>query len=264
MKRTLTAAAAVLASGAGAVGFAATANAVESPQLPAELPTDNNLAQTAYHFAGTLHSAKQTVGDVVPLEQQLAGRSTGGDPLAPITGALGGGNPLGSLLGGGNPLGNLLGGGLLGGATGGRTLDPSNALGVLPIGDVIPAGQTLPAPKTGGPADDLLPSGIGSALDPAQLGVPQTKPAQLPPAEQNPDLVGEALSGVLAGSPVGGTELPVGKAGDPLGSLTGPEGPLGGLTGSLPIGKVAPASPLDKVNDLLAHGPLGGTNQLGG
>ncbi|MCI2421927.1 hypothetical protein MOQ72_31280 [Saccharopolyspora sp. K220] len=267
MKRTLTAAAAVLASSAGAVGFAATANAAETPQLPAELPTDNNLAQTAYHFAGTLHSAKQTVGDVVPLEQQLAGPSNRQLPLGSLSGLLGG-TPLGGLLGGatggqGLAPSNALGG-LLGGATGGRSLDPSSTLGALPIGEVIPAGQTLPAPKSGGPADDLLPPGTGSALDHATAGTPETKPAQLPPAEQNPDLVGEALSGVLAGSPVGDTELPVGKAGDPLSGITGPEGPLGGLSGGLPIGKATPAAPLDKVNDLLSHGPLGGTNQLGG
>jgi hypothetical protein len=247
MKRTFTAAAAVLAGGAGAVGFAATANAAETTQLPAELPTDNNLAQTAYHFAGTMHSAKETVGDVVPLEQQLSGRTApGGDPLGGVTGLLEG-TPASSLLGG---------------VAGGKSLDPGSAVGSLPVGDVIPAGQTLPAAKTGGPTDDLLSSGAGSVLDSMQPGTPQTKPAQMP--EQDVDLVGEALSGVLAGSPVGGSELPTAKGSDPLSGITGPEGPLGGLTKGLPIAKSAPTAPLDQVNDLLSHGPLGGTNQLGG
>src|SRR5262249_45541660 len=95
MKRTFTAAAAVLASSAGAVGLAATVHAVETPQLPAELPTDNNLAQTTYHFAGAVHSARLAVGDVVPLEKKVSGRNFGGDPLAPVNGVLGN-SPLGT------------------------------------------------------------------------------------------------------------------------------------------------------------------------
>jgi hypothetical protein len=251
MKRTLTAAAAVLASGAGAIGFAAAANAAETPQLPAELPTDNNLAQTAYHFGGTLHSANQAVGDVVPLERQLAGRTTpGGDPLGDLTGLLEG-TPVTSLLGG---------------VTGGKSLDPSldlsNVAGSLPVGDVVPAARTLPAPKTGGPTDDLLSPVAGSTLNSAQPGMPQTKPAQVP--EQNTDLGGEALDGVLTGSPNGGSELPTARGGDPLGGITDLEGPLSGLTNGLPIARSAPADPLEDVNDLLSHGPLGGTHQLGG
>ncbi|MEV0697429.1 hypothetical protein AB0I53_05860 [Saccharopolyspora sp. NPDC050389] len=234
MKRTLTAAAAVLVGGAGAVGFAATANAAETPQLPAELPTDNNLAQTAYHFAGTLHSAQQTVGDVVPAEEHLTGRSGGGDPLGGVTGALGG-----------SPLG---------GVTGGKSLDPSSALGAVPVGDVVPALQAAPMARTGGPANDLLPPGVDSTLQ----GAPQTKPAQ-----QDVDLVGEAVHGVASSTPVAGSQLPLAKSGDAIGGLTGPQGPLGGLTNGLPVGKTDPTTALDKVNDVVSHGPLGGVNQLG-
>ncbi|MEV0082097.1 hypothetical protein [Saccharopolyspora sp. NPDC050642] len=228
MKRTLTAAAAVLVGGAGAVGFAATANAAETPQLPAELPTDNNLAQTAYHFGGTLHSAQQTVGDVVPVEEHLAGRS-GGDPLGGVTGALGG-------------------------VTGGKNLDPNNVLGATPVGGVVPALQASPVARTGGPTNDLLPIGADSALP----GGAQTKPAQ-----QDVDVVGEAVHGVASSTPLAGSQLPLSRSGDALGGIAGPQGPLGGLAGNLPVGKTDPTTALDKVNDVVSHGPLGGVNQLG-
>ncbi|SDY12802.1 hypothetical protein SAMN05216215_102084 [Saccharopolyspora shandongensis] len=243
MKRTLTAAAAVLVGGAGAVGFAATANAAETPQLPAELPTDNNLAQTAYHFAGTLQSAQQTVGDVVPVEERIAGRSGGGEALGGLTGALGS-TPAGSLLGG---------------VTGGKSLDPSSALGAVPVGDVVPALSVSPVARTDGPTNDLLPIGVDSALP----GTPQTKPAQLPPAQQDVDVVGEAVHGVASSTPLAGTQLPLSRSGDALGGITGPQGPLGGLTGELPVGKTDPTTALDKINDVVSHGPLGGVNQLG-
>ncbi|MEU5847246.1 hypothetical protein [Saccharopolyspora shandongensis] len=243
MKRTLTAAAAVLVGGAGAVGFAATANAAETPQLPAELPTDNNLAQTAYHFAGTLQSAQQTVGDVVPVEERLAGRSGGGDTLGGLTGALGS-TPAGSLLGG---------------VTGGRSLDPSSALGAVPVGDVVPALSASPVARTGGPTNDLLSPAVDSALP----GTPQTKPAQLPPAQQDVDVVGEAVHGVASSTPLAGAPLPLSRSGDALGGVTGPQGPQGSLTGELPVGKTDPTTALDKVNDVVSHGPLGGVNQLG-
>ncbi len=84
MKRTLTAAATLVAGGAGVVGFAGTA-AADTPQLPAELPVDNNVAQTAYHTAATMDSATKVVGDVVPAPEKLTGQSArsadGGGPL---------------------------------------------------------------------------------------------------------------------------------------------------------------------------------------
>ncbi|WP_019855837.1 hypothetical protein [Actinopolyspora mortivallis] len=64
MKRTVSAAAALLAGSAGAVGLAGTAVA-ETPALPSELPTDGSTAQAAHHTATTLHSAEKVVGDVV-------------------------------------------------------------------------------------------------------------------------------------------------------------------------------------------------------
>ncbi|MBF6511002.1 hypothetical protein [Saccharopolyspora hirsuta] len=251
MKRTLTAAAAVLVSGAGAVGLATTANAAETPQLPAELPTDNGLAQTAYHTAATLHSAQKTVGDVVPLEEQLTGRSA--DPVGDLAGGLTGGLPTGDLLG------------AVTGAAGGKSLDPS-ALGGLPVdqvGQVLPVGQTLPAGKSG--TNDLLPPGVDSSLNQMQPSVPQTKPAPLP--AQDVDLVGETVNGVVDSTPLG-------RTGDLLGAADGATGVVGDLTGglpqTLPVGKATPAAQVlppgvgDKVNDLASHGLLGGNTQLGG
>ncbi|MER7082911.1 hypothetical protein SAMN02982929_06854 [Saccharopolyspora kobensis] len=235
MKRTLTAAAAVLVSGAGAVGFAGAANA-ETPQLPAELPTDNNLAQTAFHAAGTLHSAQQTVGDVVPLGKQLSGRS--GDQVGGLAG--------GALAGltQGDVVGNLAG----------------KTLGSLPVGDVVPAGQTLPAGRSG--AEQLLPPGVAPALEQLQPSTPQTKPAPLPAQDVN--VVGETVNGVVGTTPLG-------RTGDLLGVAEGTTGVVSDLTGglpqTLPVGRatpdVLPGGTGEKVNDLLAHGPLGGVNQLG-
>ncbi|GAA0510457.1 hypothetical protein GCM10011581_00370 [Saccharopolyspora subtropica] len=227
MKRTFTAAAAVLASSAGAVGLAATANAADTPQLPAELPTDNNLAQTTYHVAGTVHSAKRTVGDVVPVEEHLTGRTAPGGPL----------DGLGDILGG-SPLRGVLGGA--------RSLDPTNPLGVVPVGEVL-GDQSQPASRTTG----VLPP--EAALAPGQAAAPQTR---LP---SGTELVDEAVDGVVAGTSLGRHALPLSRSGDALNNLTEPLG----ITGNLPLGKSAPTSPLDTVNDLLSHGPLGGTNQLG-
>ncbi|MDR7301701.1 hypothetical protein [Haloactinomyces albus] len=119
MKRTLTAAATLLASSAGAVGFAGTAAAAEAPELPDQLPVDNGVAQTAYHAVGTVHSATTTVGEVVPMQEQstaarsgdLPGGLSGDENGGPLGGLTGGGSPLGGLTGGGSPLGGLTGGG---------------------------------------------------------------------------------------------------------------------------------------------------------
>ncbi|MER7010601.1 hypothetical protein ABT324_04125 [Saccharopolyspora sp. NPDC000359] len=253
MKRTLTAAAAVLVGGAGAVGMATTANAAETPQLPATLPTDNNLAQTAYHAAGTLHSAQQTVGDVVPLERQLSGRSA--DPVGDLAGGVTGG------VANGLPAGDLLG--KLTGAVSGKSLDPSNPLSGLPVdavGQVLPAGQTLPAGKSG----NVVP-GLDPVLDQMQPTAPQPKPAPLPANDVN--LVGETVNGVVNSTPLARTGDLLGTAGDATGAVSDL---TGGLPQGLPAAKansaaqVLPVGAGEKVNDLLTHGPLGGTHQLGG
>ncbi|MDA3624802.1 hypothetical protein OU415_05080 [Saccharopolyspora sp. WRP15-2] len=269
MKRTLTAAAAVLVGGAGAVGFAGAANAEPVPmppapgQLPAELPTDNNLAQTAFHAAGTLHSAQQTVGDVIPLDKQLTGRS--GDPVGDLTGGLLGGLPAQDLLGG------LTGvAGKSGEQSNAVTGLPEQLLGTLPVGDVVPVAHTMPVGRSG--ATDMLPPGVAPSVD--QLK-PTTKPAQLPQQQlpQDVDVVGETLNGVV-------NSTPLGRVGDPTEVLGGGSDVVGGLTGNLtqglPVGKAAPGGlPLEKVDpvlqqgteqvgNLVAHGPLGGNQQLGG
>ncbi|WP_406693011.1 hypothetical protein REH65_15945 [Saccharopolyspora sp. ID03-671] len=329
MKRTFTAAAAVLVGGAGAVSFAATATAAESPQLPASLPTDNGVANTAFHAAGTLASAQKTVGDVVPLDQQLTGRSgdpvsqvvsgtpagtllkpvvdavqdastghthsldpasaldevplptgstlpagksglPGLDALGPVTDVTGGlpvadslpvgksGLPGGDVL---KPVTDLVGGGLpvgKSGLPGADILKPVTDL----IGGGLPVAGALPVGKSG--ATDALPTGalpttLTGTLDQVTQSAPQTKPGQqATPVPTN--VVGDTVSNVLENNTeVGGSALPTGKAGDPV----------SGLAGGLPVvsdvqgitGKAG--SPLDKVNDVVSHGPLGSATQLG-
>ncbi|TDC89078.1 hypothetical protein E1161_22190 [Saccharopolyspora aridisoli] len=268
MKRTFTAAAAVLVGGAGAVGFAATATAAESPQLPASLPTNNGVANTAFHAAGTLASVQKTVGDVVPLEEQLTGRS--GDPVSQVVG----GTPAAGLL---KPVVQAAQN-----ASTGHThnLNPASALDEVPL----PVGSTLPAGKSGlpglpgldalGPVSDVvsglpvagaLPVGKSGATDalPTSLTgtlhqvtqAPQTKPGQLPA-----NVVGDTVSNVTqSNTELGGAPLPTGKSGDPISGLAGGlpvVSDVQGLTGKT-------GSPLDKVNDVVSHGPLGSATQLG-
>jgi hypothetical protein len=264
MKRTFTAAAAVLVGGAGAVGFAATATAAETPQLPASLPTDNGVANTAFHAAGTLASAQKTVGDVVPLEEHLTGRS--GDPVSQVVG----GTPAAGLL---KPVVETVQN-----ASTGHThnLNPASALdeAPLPVGSTLPAGKSgLPGLDALGPVSDVLgglpvadalpvgKSGATDALPTTLTGTlhqvtqaPQTKPGQLPT-----NVVGDTVSNVTqSNTELGGAPLPTGKS-----------DPISGLAGGLPVvsdvqgltGKTG--SPLDKVNDVVSHGPLGSATQLG-
>lgn len=65
MKRSLTAAAAVLASGAGVIGWTGAASAA-TPQL---LPGADAVGQTASQLTDQVHSVQQVVGGVVPLQQ---------------------------------------------------------------------------------------------------------------------------------------------------------------------------------------------------
>ena len=296
MKRTFTVAAAVLAGGAGAVGFAATATAAETPQLPASLPTDNGVANTAFHAAGTLASAQKTVGDVVPLDEHLTGRSS--DPVSQVVG----GTPAAGLL---KPVVNAVQN-----ASTGHThnLDPSSALDEvpLPVGSTLPAGKSglpgldalgpvtdvagglpvadsLPVGKSGLPgldalapvtdiagslplasslpvgksgATDALPTTLTGTLDQVTQTVPQTKPGQ---AQAPTNIVGDTVGNALeSNTELGGAPLPAGKS-----------DPVSGLAGGLPVvsdvqgltGKAG--SPMDKVTDVVSHGPLGSATQLG-
>ncbi len=148
MKRTLTAAAAVVAGSAGVVGFAGTAAAVAGPEFPAQLPVDNNVAKTAFHATGTVHSATKTVGDVVPMEQQQAGRSGGTTAMGPLN------------LTEGNPVGKALGG-----LAGDKSLAPTDLVKSTPIGDALPVGETLPAERAG---NDQVGNLAGGVLDRAE------------------------------------------------------------------------------------------------
>ncbi|MEB3369407.1 hypothetical protein [Saccharopolyspora mangrovi] len=327
MKRTFTAAAAVLVGGAGAVGFATTATAAETPQLPASLPTDNGVANTVFHAAGTVASAQKTVGDVVPLEKHLTGRS--GDPVSqvvsgtpaaglvkPVVDAVQDAStghthsldpasaideaplPSGSTLPAGKsglpgldalgPVSDVVGGLPVGstlptgksGLPGLDALGPvSDVAGGLPVGSALPTGKTglpglpgldalgpvtdiagglpladsLPVGKSG--ATDALPTTLTGTLDQVTQSAPQTKPGQLPT-----NIVGDTASNVLENNTeLGGAPLPTGKSGDPVSDVAG----------GLPVvsdaqnltGKTG--SPLDKVNDVVSHGPLGSATQLG-
>lgn len=131
MKRTLTAATAVVVSSAGAVGLAGTAAAVTNPhQAPVQDPVDTSLAHTVGQGVDSVH---KTVGDVVPAQPSAARaggpQQTGApeqhDPLGnTVSEALGGhgGNtgvshvlPQGEDLGGPNPSGSNVAGLPLGG-----------------------------------------------------------------------------------------------------------------------------------------------------
>ncbi|MBQ0928052.1 hypothetical protein [Saccharopolyspora endophytica] len=293
MKRTFTAAAAVLVGGAGAVGFAATATAAETPQLPASLPTDNGVANTAFHAAGTLASAQKTVGDVVPLEEHLTGRS--GDPVSQVVGGTPAAgllkpvveavqnastghthnlNPASALDEAPLPVGSTLPAGKSG-LPGLDAVGPvSDVLGGLPVGSTLPVGKSgLPGLDALGPVSDVLgglpvadalpvgKSGAADALPTTLTGTlhqvtqaPQTKPGQLPT-----NVVGDTVSNVTqSNTELGGAPLPTGKS-DPVSGLVGGVpvvSDVQGLTGKT-------GSPLDKVNDVVSHGPLGSTTQLG-
>lgn len=258
MKRTFTTAAAVLAAGGvGAVGMATPALAAGEPELPASLPTDNGVANTAFHAAGTLASAQKTVGDVVPLDQQLSGRSAD-----PVTDALGSTPAAGAL----KPVVETIGQ-----ATSGQTLPASksgagdvtapvtNTVGQLPVAGDLPVGKT-------GAVDGVLPTSLVGSLENLEpVATPQSKPGQGP----STNVVGDAVGGVVENA---GTNVPLGRTGgDPVSGLLGGGSPLGGLpvggdalgsvTGNLPVGKSG--SPVDQVTGMVSHGPLGGATQLG-
>lgn len=84
MKRTLTAAAALMVSSAGAVALAGTA-AAASPELPADVPSANGAVESITH--SDLNKVQKTVGNVVPVAQQKAAAD-------PVGGLLGGNGPL--------------------------------------------------------------------------------------------------------------------------------------------------------------------------
>ncbi|MHA6802050.1 hypothetical protein [Salinifilum ghardaiensis] len=87
MKRTLSAATSVVVGGAGAVAFPAAALAAPADQSAEEVAAQNATG-AALHTAGAVHSATQTVGDVVSAPEELATGAKAQDPLAPVTGLL--------------------------------------------------------------------------------------------------------------------------------------------------------------------------------
>ncbi|GAA2791345.1 hypothetical protein [Saccharopolyspora taberi] len=230
MKRTLTAAAAVLAGGAGAVGFAGTATAAEIPELPRELPVDNSVADTAYHLAGTVHSGVRTVGEVLPEPAPAPAPVPAPAPTQPRADASALVETAGDLVQGGPA---------------GKVVDPvvdritPRGAPVDVIGDVIPAGPNLPTGRSGAlPVNDvvdpLLGDGGGSPLGGA-VGSPLRTVLD---SNGSTPLVGDALNNPgprTAANPV-----------EAIGSVTG---------GALP-------DPARAVGDVVSNGPLGGDLNL--
>lgn len=263
MKRTLTTAAAMLVGGAGAAGFAAPAGAAEAPELPAELPTDNNSAQTAYHAAATLESAKRNVGDVVPLEEQLTGRSGAQDPLTPVTDLVGStpvGQSAGDALDGapeqsgarsGESTGEALAGGI-GGALDGTEIQGAQASTPKPE----PAN-----PQSGGQAlvggHDLSGS-VDGAVDDLVAPVAEHAPApeQAPASGETQDLTGAEQRTGDAGA----------RTVTPLRDVPEPTEAIGQVGDELRVDQATPAASglTEEVGGVVQHGPLGGETQLGG
>lgn len=271
MKRTLTTAAAMLVGGAGAAGFAAPAGAAGAPELPAELPTDNNSAQTAYHAAATLESAKRSVGDVVPLDEQLTGRSDAQDPLAPITDLVAG-----------TPVGQLAGG-----AKSEQPLDQLTA----PVGEALQGAAEQSGARSGDSTGDALAGGLSGALDGTEIQGAQTstpKPAN-PQSGGQAQIGGQDLSGSVEGAvgdlvaPVAeqvpapeqtqgmpGAEQRTGDAGarteTPLRDMPEPAEAVDQLGDDLQLGRATPAASglAEEVGGVVQHGPLGGETQFGG
>lgn len=146
MKRTLTAATALVVSSAGAVGFAGTAAAISSPE-PSENPAVNGVQDGLEDIA---RSGLQTVGDVVNSPDQLATApkamppADGADALGSVTKVL---DPQGPLLGelekqlsspsGGELIrtsGSNVAGVPLDGAVGGQSSAPRSGGGPAPAG----------------------------------------------------------------------------------------------------------------------------------
>ncbi len=217
MKRTLTAAA-LLASSAGAMALSGTANAATTPELPVNLPnTDNSLADTTYHGAATLASARKVVGDVVPAEEVT-------DPAPAPASAANGGRAGGSA----NVLPGIPGG------------TPQHELPKPPVGDPVQAltGSSLSDTlKSDAPARTDAPAGR-SATD----GL--TRPVSDPLGALPGDPVGDLAGGRSGQSPVGGLTGDNNLQGGPFGTLGGvlngvhplsgmkPQGPQGGNAGN--------------------------------
>ena len=259
MKRTLTAAAALVASSAGAVGFAGTATAAETTGLPADLPVDNGVGNTAVHLAGATQSATKTVGDVVPsdaVSAQPMGR-TGISPLGdagPVGGVLGGGDPVGGVLGGGNPVSGLTGGG-----------DPVGGLAGGPVGGVVGGGGPVGGVLGGGsPVSGLTGGGdpVGGLTGGGDLGknVTGLLPAQTLPADTAG--VGQP-SGRSAGLPAINTPRTTENEGNHLGTTGQALKPVANtLSGKLPLGESGGPLP-GPVGDVVGDSPLGTAHTLG-
>jgi hypothetical protein len=288
MKRTLTAAAAVVASSAGAVGLAGTAAAVEAPRFPADVPVDGYATQMSIRQAQN-HS---TVPEgMVPADQQFAGKEikpTGGGPLGgllggiqplaggPLGGSPLGGTPLGGSPAGGSPLGGMASGTTTSGSTtgengpitgGGKSLSPTDVLQSLPVGQVVPAGQQLPTKaRAGDPISSLIAgSPLGGLLGGAKPANSQQQQKPANTQEQKPSGSQEQKpSGSQDQKPAGSLEQkPDASAVRPTGS-----DPLNGVFGARPGGKTdqsSTSSPIGgPVGDVISQGPLGGVSNLSG
>lgn len=231
MKRTLTAAA-VLVSSAGALGFAGTATAAESPEFPADLPVDSNVAEAAFDLAGTTHSATRVVGDVVPVEQ----RSTGRD----LTDRADGSDPIGSItdMATQSSLDDVVG--WFGGS--------GSSTATKPAQNGAPGSSST---IVDGLSRDLLPLDGTAVTDGAVPGVMGTASGAVP------QLVGETLPT----QPAPARSLPKSSV-----KAAPQQDLIGGtvLKGVLPSGAGQSGSLVDEVGKVVSHGPLGGVSNLGG
>ena len=212
MKRTLTAATALVVSSAGAVGLAGTAAAVTTPQSPANEPVDHALAQTAGQGVDEVH---KVVGDVVPAK-----------PSAPRTAGPEQHDQLG------NTVSHALGG--HGGNTG--------------LTQVLPQGEDAPNPTGSNVAGLPLggaPQERSAQAETPPLVKPVAKVAQgLVHTDGKDGVVGELAQNAqqLAEQPAARSGEPADQGAGPLGPVTGAVGPLSGAVAPLAQGDLAPVA----------------------
>lgn len=207
MKRTLTAATAMVVSSAGAVGLAGTAAAVTTPQAPVNDPVDHSLAQTAGQGVDAVHSV---VGDVVPA-----------NPSAPRDGTPEQHDPVG------NTVSQVLGG--HGGNTG--------------LTHVLPQGEDLGGPNPSGSNVAGLP--LGGSAQPRSVS--ETPPLVKPVAKVAQGIIRtdghDGVVGSVASDVQQLAEQPAARSGEPADLGAAPlAGPVGSIAGTLVQGDLAPAA----------------------
>ncbi|QUG99744.1 hypothetical protein HUO13_02065 [Saccharopolyspora erythraea] len=231
MKRSLSAAAAVLAGGAGLAGAA---TAAEMPEFHVDMPVEGkDTVLASSNFTGALQSANKMVGDVVPASPS-ASRSNTPHPLGPA-GELNSTNPVGEVL---SPLAE-------------QVVTPKTASPFDVVGGVLPHGQQLPVNM---PAGRNAPNPVNGVIDPlmgegggSPLGGPVGGAVDaLGTSNGSTPVVGDALNQSTPVPP------PMGRSA--AGPLVAVAHTLADVTGQSPD-----ATGVHKAaGNVLAHGPLSG------